>query len=306
MLARVPFIPRLETQRGDGPLPHTWAIVLTGDAAPSPARGHRSRRHRAMRWPRSASGPLGPSRLTTLERASMLVPPGQMVTVTTRDRAPAWDRELALLPRGLRVTQPSYRGGAAELLLPLLKIARRDPSATVIVLPTAQRVNHEARFVRYVGRAVWAVAVRPDVPLLIGAHPTSPVSDGWVEPGAPIDGLESLGVCAIERFVDDASPAEQRRLLDDHALVSTSILVGRAATLLALAQRALPDVLEALEPLEEVFDRPEESLLAEAIYECMPEVDVAPLERAPELGVLALPDVVWRAPAREMLQLLAS
>jgi mannose-1-phosphate guanylyltransferase len=228
-----------------------------------------------------------------------------MVTVMTRQRAAAWEREVEAVSDGPRVVQPIYRGRAAELLLPLLKIVRRDPAATVIVLPAVQRVDHDARFMRYVGRAVWAVALRPEVPLLIGAQPYAAVPDGWIEPGAPLEGLEALAVRTVKRFVDDASPAERRRLLDSHALVSTSILVARAQTLLALAERTLPEVREALEPLEVAFDSPEESLLGEAIYECMPQASLDPLDHAPELAVLALPDVVWRAPEREALQLLA-
>ena len=106
--------------------------------------------------------------------------------------------------------------------------------------------------------------------------------------------------------MDDASPAERRRLFDASALTSTSVFIARAGTLRALAARTLPDVLEALEPLEAAFGHPEESLLCEAVYECMPRAGLAALERAPELAVLALPDVVWRAPERETLQLLAS
>jgi hypothetical protein len=37
----------------------------------------------------------------------------------------------------------------------------------------------------------------------------------------------------------------------------------------------------------------------------MPEADLVTLQRAPELAVLPLPDVVWRAPEREAI-LLAS
>ncbi len=187
-----------------------------------------------------------------------------------------------------------------------LKIVRSDPSATVILLPAVQRVEHDARFLRYVGRALWATALRPDVPLIIGARPYAPAPDGWIEPGAPVEGLETLAVHAVKRFVDDASAAERRRLVDGHALVSTSIFVARAQTLLELAERTLPDVREALEPLEGAFDRPEEALLGEAIYECMPRVGLGPLEHAPELAVLALPDAVWRAPEREARELLAS
>ena len=186
-----------------------------------------------------------------------------------------------------------------------MRIARRDPSATVIVLPAEHGIDHEARFLRYVSRAVWAVALRPDVPILIGAHPHAPVRDGWIEPGPLVDGLEELAVYSVKRFVDAATPLERRRLFEGNALTSTLIFVGRAGTLRALAARALPEVLEALEPLEEAFDTAEESLLCDAVYECMPHADLGDLQRAPELAVLPLPDVVWRSPEREAL-LLAS
>jgi mannose-1-phosphate guanylyltransferase len=305
MLARVPFIPRLDLER-DALHSHVWTIVLTGDAPPVPGRPHRARScHAAARWPLATGVPSRAQR--TLERASRLAPAGQMVTVLTRRQAAAWEPELAALSGVRRVVQPTYRGRAAEVLLPLLKIARQDPSATVVVLPADQQVDHDARFLRYVGRAVWAVALRPDLPILIGAHPSTPVTDGWIEPGAPVEGLEDLGVRAVKCFVDDATPAERRRLFDGNALTSTSIFIGRAGTLLSLAERALPEVLEALEPLEDASDRPEEPLLCEAIYECMPRASLAPLERAPELAVLALPDIVWQAPEHEGLQqLLAS
>jgi mannose-1-phosphate guanylyltransferase len=228
-----------------------------------------------------------------------------MVTVVTRRRARDWDSQLVDVPGARRLVQPAYRGRAVETLLPLLRIARRDPSATVIVLPAEHGIDHEARFLRYVSRAVWAVALRPDLPILLGAHPHAPVSDGWIEPGAPVEGLEDLAVHTVKRFVDAASPADRRRLFEGNALTSTSIFVGRAGTLRALAARAVPEVLEALEPLEDAFDTAEESLLCEAVYECMPHADLGGLERAPELAVLPLPDVIWRSPEREAL-LLAS
>ena len=302
MLARVPFIPRVDLAR-EAPHPRTWAIVLTGDEPPVDARTFQLRQARGMatRWPATAST----GRARPLERASRLVPPGQMVAVVTRRRARAWDAELADLPGAGRIVQPAYRGRAVEMLLPLLRIARRDPSATVIVLPAEPGIGHEARFLRYVSRAVWATALRPDLPILIGAHPHAPVIDGWIEPGPPVEGLEELAVHTVRRFVDDASLPERRRLFESNALASTRVFVGRAGTLRSLAARAIPEVLEALEPLEDAFDTAEESLLCEAVYECMPQANLGGLERDPSLAVLPLPDVVWRAPEREAL-LLAS
>src|SRR5437660_738333 len=187
MLARVPFIPGLDIER-DAAHRRVWAIVLTGDEPPVAGRAPRVRRasSSASRWPVTDAV----ARPRALERASRLVPPGHMITVTTRRWARAWDVELEGVPGARRLVQPSYRGRAVEMLLPLLKIARHDPSATVIVLPADHGIDHEARFLRYASRAVWAVALRPDLPILIGAHPHAPVHGGWIEPGAPVEGLE--------------------------------------------------------------------------------------------------------------------
>jgi mannose-1-phosphate guanylyltransferase len=304
MLARVPFIPRPDT-RHDAPYPRVWAIVLTGDEPPVAVPHGGLPCRPARRGPLSRG--LAPRSRYALERVSRLAPAGQLMTVLTRRQAAAWAPELSAVPHARRVVQPVYRGRAAEVLLPLLKIARQDPSATVVVLPAdRQRADLDPRLLRYVSRAVWAIALRPDLPILIGAHPDAPVADGWIEPGPPVEGLEDLAIRVVKRFVDGASLVERRRLFEGNALTSTSIIVGRAGTLLALAGRTVPEVVEALEPLEEALDRPEESLLCEAVYEYMPENDLAPLERAPDLAVLALPDVVWRAPEREAAPLLAS
>src|SRR5437868_8666619 len=91
MLARVPSIPRVDLVR-EAPHPRTWAIVLTGDEPPVDARTFQLRQARGTaRWPATTST----GRARPLERASRLVPPGQMVAVVTRRRARAWDAELA-------------------------------------------------------------------------------------------------------------------------------------------------------------------------------------------------------------------
>jgi mannose-1-phosphate guanylyltransferase len=296
MLARVPSIANREIER-DFPHSRVWAIVLTGDGSAVAGLAHR----RAAHTPRWRSRCVGAPAVThAVDDVARLVPAGRVVTVTTRQ---AWASESLASGPVHRVVQPHYRGRAAETLLPLLRIARQDPGATVVVVPSDHGVRHEVRFHRYVARAVWAVALRPDLPILLAAHPQSPVTRGWIEPGEPVEGLEDLAVHDVRRVVDAASLAEQRRLFESGALVSTQVFIGRAATLLSLAADAMPEVFEALEPLADAFGTAEEPLLRDAVYESMPEADLGALERAPGLAVLPLPDVVWQAPARDTLLL---
>jgi hypothetical protein len=68
-------------------------------------------------------------------------------------------------------------------------------------------------------------------------------------------------------------------------------------------------VLETLEPLEDALDAPEEPLLREALWECMPYASLTPklLERGGDIGVLPVPDLRWGDRTRpEAAELLAS
>jgi mannose-1-phosphate guanylyltransferase len=192
------------------------------------------------------------------------------------------------------VVQPSYRGSAAEIFLPALKIARHDPHATVVIVPSDLVIDHEARLVSCVERAITAVGLRPDVPLLLAAHPRTPdAAHGWIEPGPPVDGLERLAVRTILRFIERPSRGELGPLFEETGLVSTRIVVARIRTLIELGQRHLPEVLETLEPLQSAFGRPEEPLLCDALYECMPRASVwRALLRCGEFAVLPIPEMV--------------
>jgi mannose-1-phosphate guanylyltransferase len=188
-----------------------------------------------------------------------------------RPHAPQFDIALDDLPGVHRVVQPAYRGSAAELFLAVLKIARRDRDATVAVLPSDHPLDADARLMNHVVRAARAVAVRPELPVVIGAHPPGPCAgQGWIEPGSLVEGLEAHAVRTVARLHPRPSPAEAAALYAGGALLNTQVVVARVGALIALGHRAVPDVLETLEPLEETFGEPEERLMSEAVYEAMP------------------------------------
>jgi mannose-1-phosphate guanylyltransferase len=255
-----------------------WGIVLAG------AGGARRRWSCLLPCRR----PLGVAPLrAAVDRASALIPAQRLVTVLARGRAHDADGFAGIQ----RVVQPAYRGSAAEVFLPLSMIARRDPSAIVVVLPADSTGQDEADFLTALGHAAEIVAQRADLLLVIGLAPPCPRPPGWVEPGEVIAGLERFGVRAVRRFLRRSSFAQGSGLHGNGGLVNTGVVVAQAETLLALGRRRLPDVLETLEPLEAVFGGPEEHLLCEAIYEGMPYADIAhALFAADEpFGVLTIP-----------------
>src|SRR5438128_253674 len=118
-----------------------------------------------------------------LDRAARLIEPDQLFAVVARDHRAYYDTELSEFPGVRRILQPAYRGSAPELFLPVLRIAAEDPHATVVVVPSGQLVDGEARLMAYVGRAAQAVERRPDLVVVIGAHPLGlEVPCTWSDP----------------------------------------------------------------------------------------------------------------------------
>jgi mannose-1-phosphate guanylyltransferase len=243
---------------------HVWCFVLAGAA---PRRG--------------------PAMLKrALDRATRLAPAHRVVAVVSRDSASQCAGLLAEISDVATLVQPAYRGSAAELFLPTLLVARRDPDAVILALRADE--THDGPVAPCLARAIRAVGLRPDLTVLVGARPrTTRAPDGFVEPGSPLPGLEDL--LAIRRFVYEAP-----RGLCARDLLAPAAVAVQARVLVALGRRYIPEVLETLEPLEDVADASEATLLAEAVYECMPYASLSRefLERVPDLAVLPVPDAL--------------
>jgi mannose-1-phosphate guanylyltransferase len=304
-MATIIELPTPARRSGDSTagLRHLHGIVIAGGAQDRPFPSHysapRGRRLRCVDSQASREMAL----VRTLERAMRLIPAERMIAVLERAELARHAAALAEFADVRVVVQPAWRGSAAQIFLPALRIHRDDPHATVVVLPHEQVLDHDARLMHYVARAARAADIRPDIPIVIGAPPRSPdPHQPWIEPGEPVEGLETLSIRTVQRFVGPTSPREATTLFEGNGLLSTLVVIAKAKTLISLGRRYLPDVLETLEPLEDAFDGPEERLLCDAVYECMPVAGITAglLERARQLAVLPIPGVVWREDAARL------
>jgi len=222
-----------------------------------------------------------------LDRARRLAPADRVMAVVSRDSTA---RGAALDPtaESETIVQPVYRGSAAELFLPALLVARRDPDAVILALRADEM--HDGPVAPCLARAVRAVRVRPQLTVLVGTRPrTALPSDGLVEPGPPLPDVEDPHLLAVRRFVYEVPSGRSGR-----DLLAPAALAARVGALVALGRRYIPEVLETLEPLEDVADAAEATILSEAVYECMPYASLSRefLERLPDLAVLPVPDAL--------------
>jgi mannose-1-phosphate guanylyltransferase len=277
---------------------HVWAIVLAG--------GDGSRVRDLTTGPNGDDAPkqycsFGESRSLlglALARAGAVVSPGRLVTVVAEQHRPWWEIELgslhAAIPAENVVVQPRNCGTAAGILLGLLRIVSRHGSLVrVLVLPSDHYVCDEETLSRYLEEGILATQRDPSRVVLLGVTAEAPEPEcGWILSSAPHDG----GVARpVIQFLEKPDAESTQRLLERQALLNTFIFAARAATLLLLYQRALPELLRGLLPR---LSRPEawEPDVLRRLYLNLPTHDFSTevLARCTgDLSVLPVPPCGW-------------
>jgi mannose-1-phosphate guanylyltransferase len=183
----------------------------------------------------------------TLDRSAMLVPPERTVVVATRSHAEfftgdSWGDDP---PRVL--VQPSDRGTAAGVLLPVHRIARMDPRAVVLVFPSDHYVGDDETFMAH-AQSMAAAAERNRARIVLaGARPDdADTGYGWIEPGETIERLAGGDLRLIRRFVEKPSGEAARSLMQRGGLWNTFVMAARATTLIHAGRRTLPLLHERL------------------------------------------------------------
>jgi mannose-1-phosphate guanylyltransferase/ActR/RegA family two-component response regulator len=302
--------PRAERAGG-----HLWGVVLAG------GEGRRLRplvRHiHGEARPKQYATLVGTRTLLgrTLDRAALLVPAERRVLVTVRrHRRFLGD---ALAGRAATVlAQPSDRGTAAGIALPVQWILQRDPEATVVILPSDHFVAEERRFMAHVADAAAFVDAHPERLVLVGVEATEAETEyGWIEPGEPLARIGPTSLCSVARFVEKPSPPVARACLEAGALWNTFVVIGRAATLADATRQLLPGVhgkLQAVAPLlgtawgvaalrQAYADLPTASFSSAVLERCGPLLAVSRLTGAtwcdwgsPRRVVRSLQQIGWR------------
>ncbi len=147
-----------------------------------------------------------------------------------------------LTESGRVVHQPTDRGTAAGVLLPLTWIMDTAPDAIVVLTPSDHGVASDEHFQRGLRTAVKAVQSGKRKIVLFGAEPTVAHGDyGWITPTSRRP-LSRMALRRVAAFVEKPSPDHAEQLLASGAVWSTMVLVARASTLFDLHDAHVPEL----------------------------------------------------------------
>ena len=230
----------------------------------------------------------------TLSRAETVATRGHIVTVVAAEQRRWWKAPLWTLPLENVVVQPQNKGTATGLLFPLLRILRRDPNATVAVLPSDHLVCDESILTRTLRQATQLARVNHRCVHLLGAEPVRADAElGYIVP----EKAGAVGASTVLRFVEKPAAAVAQELARTGALLNMFIMVATARAFLALyTHRHAPLVAQLTEALYQDRHSPLDSLAAERLYPTLETLDFSRdvlQGQESTLRVLTVPDCGW-------------
>jgi mannose-1-phosphate guanylyltransferase len=263
-----------------------WALVLAG--------GDGSRLRSLTQNDEGVSVPKqfcslqgGPSLLAAaLDRAGAIAPRERLCAIVAGQHRQWWaDGTLDELPDSNVFVQPSNRGTAHGVLLPLVKIAARDPNAIVVLLPADHYFRNEATIAASLSRATVLATENSDAIHLLGVEPDAADPElGYILP-SPNARCRSR---RIVRFVEKPKVAQARRLIELGALWNVFIIAASVRTLLSLYGPSFDATIAAM--------RHAEGAELDELYRSLPEIDFSRdiLEgNEAKLRVLTVPRCGW-------------
>src|SRR3954451_11204088 len=183
----------------------------------------------------------------TFDRLDNLVPCERRMVVTNKRLVPATREQLPELSAGSIVGEPCKRDTAPCIGLAALLISRKDPEATMLVMPADHVIKPAAKFQAAVREAIELVEAAPGRIVMFGIKPTYPAEVfGYIHRG------ERLGTAGsafkVRQFKEKPDAVAAQKYLDSGEYYwNSGIFVWRAKTILDALRQRQPKMLAQLE-----------------------------------------------------------
>jgi mannose-1-phosphate guanylyltransferase len=226
----------------------------------------------------------------TVDRLDGLIPPERTWVVTHALQADGVRKICPGLPADNILIEPCARNTAACIGLAAALIQKKDPSATLAVLP-ADHLIAPARDFRTSLEAGAEIASEEGVLVTFGVPPTYPATGyGYIQRGESVGDFHGLQAFEVRSFKEKPNETKAEEFLaDGNYAWNSGIFVWRADSILNAIERHMPQLRKGLQTIQDAGDS-----LAEVIEDIYPTlksvpVDIGILERADKVRVLETP-----------------
>ena len=217
----------------------------------------------------------------TYERVHSIIPNERVIIATSRILGPKIMQMFDFIPRENVIIEPVARNTAPAIGYASMLVARRQPDAIMVVLPSDHYVADRQAFMDTLESAT----VYADTGLIVtlGITPTHPetgygyikFSDFVTVEGQDDDPPVKHRARRIEEFVEKPDrETAMSYLTAGRYLWNSGIFIFRADVMVAEIERHLPGLYEGLQQLITMRDKPEDRRLRERIWEQLPDISI--------------------------------
>lgn len=270
---------------------HTYAVIMAGGG------GTRLWPISRKKHPKHILPLLGENTLfqSTLARLDGLIPAERILVVTTAEQAEPLKAQAPHIPAGNFLLEPQPRGTASVVGLAAAVLAKRDPQAVMLVLPSDHFIRNRDLF-HLVMRVAVQVA-RKGFLVTLGIKPTFPSTGyGYIQQGNSLEEKFDYPVYRVLRFTEKPDEAKARQMLagGDHSW-NSGMFIWRADRILAEISRLLPDLAVALEKIGAAWGAPRQEAVLRSAWLNLQTVtiDYGVMEHAGNVAVLPAGGLEW-------------
>jgi len=232
-----------------------------------------------------------PLLVETSRRLGDLVPPERQFVITSCRTVDAIREMLPALPPEQVVGEPEGRDTAPCLGLAGRLVARLDPEAVVVAMPSDHIITPAELFREHLEAAREALVAHPDRLLVFGIEPTRPATGyGYLRRGHALGEFTGKTLYALDAFIE--KPDKERAvamLAEGGHFWNAGLFAFRTAALKSAFEEHLPDMVAGLDSIADSWRSEEfETRLAE-IFPSLQKIsiDFGVMER--QQGTLMLP-----------------
>jgi len=270
---------------------HTYAVIMAGGG------GTRlwpvSRKER----PKQLLPLIGQETLfqSTVERLENLFPPERILVVTVEDQAREMLQQAPSIPQENYILEPAPRGTASVVGLAAAILQKRDPNASMAILPSDHFIRNQDLF-HYLLRAAFEVAENGYL-VTLGITPTHPsTAYGYIQQGQPLSGGYKYPAYEVKRFVEKPDEEVAQKLLrsGNHSW-NSGMFIWRADVILKEINKQMPALDEALKEISDAWGTAtQDGILKDCWHDLKVEtVDYGIMEKAEHVAVLPAGGLGW-------------
>jgi mannose-1-phosphate guanylyltransferase len=232
---------------------------------------------------------------STVNRLKNLFPPERILVVTIEEQAKEMKLQAPEIPAENYLLEPAPRGTASVVGLAATVLKKRDPNASMAILPSDHFIRNVDLF-HYLLKTAFEVAENKYL-VTLGITPTSPsTAYGYIQQGKSVDGGYNYPVYMVNKFIEKPNEETAQKLLrsGDHSW-NSGMFIWHVDTILSEIAKQMPELSNQLEVIGEAWGTSKQD---EVLNHCWKDlknetVDYGIMEKAERVAVLPAGGLGW-------------